>query len=125
MYSVVYGQDTYTAKTERYLYFENVFEEIDLPGENYLDRDTGILYFYPVGKVSGAELYTSKPSSDLLRVNGASHITLKNIGFKNATGNAISINANDITVDGCEISGMGADATRAQAASIVKRLLDK
>ena len=30
-----------------YFYIENVFEELDAPGEWYMDHDEGILYFMP------------------------------------------------------------------------------
>ena len=119
-----YGQNTYTAKTERYLYFENIFEEIDQPGESYLDRESGILYFYPVGKVNGAEMYLSKTGSNLLTINGAEHITFKDLDFKNGTGNAMNITGSSITVDGSEISGMGANGIKINGSNITVKNCD-
>lgn len=37
----------YGFKEGGYYYFFNVLEELDIPGEYYIDRDDGILYFYP------------------------------------------------------------------------------
>lgn len=102
-----YGQSTYTSQWERYVFFENVFEEIDQPGESYLDRETGILYFYPVGSVKNAEMSIATFGSSMFTVNGASYITFKDIDFGNSRTTAIEINADHVTVDGAEISGMG------------------
>ena len=62
-----YGQNTYTAADDRYLYFENLFEEIDVPGESYLDRENNILYFYPVGDVENATMSLSTLNSTIDR----------------------------------------------------------
>ena len=119
-----YGQNTYTAKTERYLYFENIFEEIDQPGESYLDRESGILYFYPVGKVNGAEMYLSKTTADLLSVKGTEYITFKNLEFTNSVGDAINIASDNVTVDGAVISGIGGNGIKANGSNITVKNCD-
>ncbi|MDY6314910.1 MAG: right-handed parallel beta-helix repeat-containing protein [Clostridia bacterium] len=102
-----YGQNTYTAKNERYLFFENIFEEIDQPGESYLDRETGILYFYPIGSVEKATLSVARQKTYLIEIRDASHITIKGIEFAETCGNAMGITGNNITVDGVKIHGVG------------------
>ena len=37
-------------------YFLNVIEELDSPGERFLDRDSGMLYFWPPGDIEQAEV---------------------------------------------------------------------
>ena len=47
---------TYLRKGDRY-FVENVFEELDAPGEWYLDRAAGKLYYWPPsGKVEGSRI---------------------------------------------------------------------
>jgi hypothetical protein len=41
-----YTRPTRVNKRSRF-FIENVFEELDAPGEWYLDKKNGILYFYP------------------------------------------------------------------------------
>jgi len=109
-----YGQSTYTAKTERYLYFKNIFEEIDMPGESYVDRETGILYFYPVGKVDGAEMEVSVLNSNMVEFKGASYITLDGINLKNSRRSAVIMdeNSESITIKNAEITGMSVDGVQ-------------
>lgn len=71
---------------EDYHHYENVFEEIDQPGEYYIDREAIKLYFYPpeirVGKEP--ELILSTLDQPLLDVVEASHIVFR--GLKIAGG---------------------------------------
>ncbi len=40
-------------------YALNLLEEIDVPGEWYMDRSSGILYFWPPESLTGSEMYVS------------------------------------------------------------------
>ena len=113
-----YGQNTYTAKTERYLYFENLFEEIDQPGESYLDRESGILYFYPIGSVKDAKMEISRLNDSLVTINGASYLNFDGINFTEGCRTAFSINGNDIMVSNAVIRGLGEDGITASGSRI-------
>ncbi|NQT12522.1 MAG: right-handed parallel beta-helix repeat-containing protein, partial [Planctomycetes bacterium] len=58
-------------RQQRY-YVENVFEELDEPGEWYLNRATGTLYYYPLPGETMAEVEVVAPAltSTLLSFNG-------------------------------------------------------
>ncbi len=62
-------------RQQRY-YVENVFEELDEPGEWYLNRTTGTLYYYPLPGETMAEVEVVAPTltSTLVSLDGdASH----------------------------------------------------
>ena len=47
-------------------YVFNLLEELDLPGEWYLDRSTGILYFYPPGGLKTGSVQLSRLATPLV-----------------------------------------------------------
>src|SRR5260370_39972118 len=51
-------------KHDKYRFVENVFEELDAPGEWYLDEKTAMLYFYPP---AGLDLKTATVEALRLR----------------------------------------------------------
>ena len=110
-------------------YFYNVFEELDSPGEWYLDREKGVLYLYPACRLEDAKIILSISARPLLKVSGASDIsfsgftligtrgsaaeidgegiTLENCVIKNVAGNAAVVNGSRCAVRGCEITRTG------------------
>jgi len=108
------------------IYFANVFEEIDKPGESYVDREKGILYFYPVGKVEGSEMVVSTLEKEMLKITNASHITFK---FTDIIGHWAEKDINDMATKGI-VSGVTATTfepdrsiTRAEFAALMARAL--
>ena len=91
-------------------YIFNVLEELDSPGEWYLDRDCGILYIYPPEKMEKAEIVLSLSTEDLITVEGAEYICLEGLSVKGTRGDGIVIKSNNVTVSDCfisELSGNG------------------
>lgn len=86
------------------VYFQNVLEELDSPGEGYLERPSGKLHLYPpesFGKNS--DIRFSSNNKYALQFDGSKNITLKDIKLNNV---AVKIsNAKNIMIDGCNISG--------------------
>lgn len=88
------------------VYFGNIFEEIDKPGEMYIDRETGIMYFYPIGDVQDADMTVSVLDKNMLNFYGTSNITFDGINFKNTRKTPINITKSDkIRIENAEISG--------------------
>ncbi len=88
------------------LYFGNIFEEIDRPGESYVDRENNILYFYPVGDTVGSNMVVSTLNRSMVTINDASYINFKNIAFKETRITPVTVNnSKNIVFDGNEFSG--------------------
>ena len=67
-----------------YLFVENIFEELDAPGEWYLDRDNNVLYVYPLAGDDLAQASVIGASLDqLFIVKGSQDKPVKNLHIKN------------------------------------------
>ena len=88
-------------------YFLNVLEELDRPGEWYLDRQTGRLYFWPPGDIDSCRAVVS--ISDLLvSLEDVSHVRIQGFIFEAARGDAITISGGtENKIAGCVFRNMG------------------
>jgi Right handed beta helix region len=92
----------------RRFYVLNLLEELDEPGEYYLDRISHTLYFWPPAPIAGASARISVLSSPLIKISGAQNIHIEGITFEETRGEAIAIqNAVDCVVAGCTIRNTG------------------
>ena len=63
--------------------FENVFEELDRPGEYYIDKNTGILYLYPVREMKDATIKISMLEENfMIKAKNTSFVTFSGIDRK-------------------------------------------
>ncbi len=86
-----YGLDTRGYGERRY-YALNILEELDCPGEWYLDRTTGQLYFWPPASVENATVTLSMREEPLISLNGASYITIQGLTIECCRSHAVTIN---------------------------------
>ena len=88
-------------------YALNLLEELDTPGEWYLDRTSGLLYFWPPSDV-GKGRPTVSLTRDLIRLEGVSNVTLRGLTLEACRGDAITIRggSHDV-IDGCKILSAG------------------
>ena len=93
-------------------YAYNLLEEIDTPGEWYLDRESGKLYFYPPSDPAAATIEISMVNEPLLRMDGASYATLSGLTFELGRYHGVVIEGGDhCLLAGCtlrELAGDGA-----------------
>lgn len=93
---------------KRAYYALNLLEEIDEPGEWYLDRRSGILYFCPPGPVEEAKISVSLLEEPMVAMEGASHITFQGLTFEVARGIAVTIErGTENVVAGCTFRNLG------------------
>lgn len=98
-------------KPGRRFFVRNVLEELDSPGEWYLDNDAGILYFYPPTKEIEAKPADISVLPSIFMLNHAQRIILRNLTIEDVTGTAVdAISGSDNHIEGCEIRNTGAGA---------------
>ena len=102
------NQVTFKNKQSAYLpvagtsfYFKNLIEEIDLPGESYIDRGNRIVYFYPFSDMENAEVIVPVSQKAFFVSKGAKNITIKDIDFEYVREGMFDISADSFVIDGC------------------------
>lgn len=86
----------------------NLVEEIDLPGEWAVDFKSGKLYFWPPTDLAKATISLADADGPLVRMKGASGITLRGISLQGVLGNGIEItDGESCRVSGCTIRNVG------------------
>ncbi len=73
---------------DRY-YFRNALEELDAPGEWYLDKRTWTLYFWPEEPLSSRPVYAPKLRT-IIDVFAAKSVTIRGLTFECAEGTAVN-----------------------------------
>jgi parallel beta-helix repeat protein len=91
---------------DRY-YFRGGREDLDAPGEWYVDRDSGVLRLVAPGPLEGRAV-TVPVVSTLVKIEGAAHVTFRGFTMEAATGEAFLLDrAESCTVAACTIRGVG------------------
>jgi hypothetical protein len=75
---------------QRYFYY-NVLEELDSPGEWYLDRGTGMLYLYPPSPITEGSVQLSLLKDPMVHLDGVSHVSFSKLTFEVSRGSGIHI----------------------------------
>lgn len=84
----------------------NLLEELDEPGEWYLDRSKGVLYFWP--PAGSGETVVSLQESPLVAMSGASHVELRDLTLEFARGDGIRITGGTGNlVKHCRLANLG------------------
>ncbi|MHB9024713.1 MAG: right-handed parallel beta-helix repeat-containing protein [Armatimonadota bacterium] len=103
----------YGFRAGQHYYFLNILEELDQPGEYYLDRATGILYFWPPATMKEAEIYVSLLAEPMVVLKDASHVLLRGLTLEYTRGHAVTISGGEGTlVERCAIRHIGNWAVR-------------
>lgn len=105
-YGVMGG--TWGRKDRRFHVF-NLLEELDAPGEWYLDRARKHLYLMPRhGEPTAADDTTLVFSSEpVLLAQGVKHLRFERLDFAYGYGDGVSIQGDDVTVADCRVSCFG------------------
>ena len=95
-------------KNQRF-YFLNVLEELDSPGEWYLDRSRGLLYLWPPAEINEADV--SMLESPLVELDSCSWTRIEGMTFSYGRREGIRIRGgHDNAVSGCVFANLGGDA---------------
>ena len=91
------------------LYFYNIPEELDIPGE-YFIGDDAILYYYPTEEFETATM-SFPVADDIVYLDGAEYITFQNLTLTSCRDKAFELRgANHISILDCTISAIGGSA---------------
>jgi len=97
-------------KNQRY-YFLNILEELDSPGEYYIDRKNGILYFWPPSQIGTNDAYVSIMDKELVSLNETSYVTFQGIIFEGVQRNAVKVtDGTNNKIAGCTLRNIGVTA---------------
>ncbi|MBC2594422.1 right-handed parallel beta-helix repeat-containing protein [Ruficoccus amylovorans] len=93
----------YGVKAQQPFFVYNLLEELDAPGEWYLDRKAGMLYLLPpAGGAMAGDIELSVLSQPFVECLDASYITFEDIAFATARGDGITVrNGREVVISGC------------------------
>ncbi len=87
----------------------DLLEELDMPGEYYIDAETDILYYYPEKTLKGAQMEITTLNDNLVTLEDVEYINFKGITFSQGRACAIMITdaAKHIYIDNCRFDNFG------------------
>ncbi len=101
-------------RNQRY-YALNVLEELDRPGEWYLDRTKGLLYFWPPRSQRREIPTASVLDVPFITLDSASHVAIENLTFTESRAGAVLIREGEgNVVRTCQITNLGGEAIRVE-----------
>ena len=105
--SVVPPYHTYGYRKGQWFRGFNLLTEIDMPGEWYIDRLAGILYFWPPQPVDQGRVEVSMVPG-LFRLTDTSHVTIRGLRMEATRSTAITITGGQqCRVVGCTFRNLG------------------
>ena len=81
----------YEPRATMRFYVYNLLEELDIPGEYYLDYDNAVLYLCPLGDIEEAEVSLSLTKDTLITLMNTNYVTFSGINVLGARNGAFKI----------------------------------
>lgn len=114
----------YSFRKNQRFYFLNILEELDRPGEYYVDRKAGLLYFWPPAcaepasaggpaSLAGADTLVSVLTEPLISLQDVNHVEFRGLTLEAGRGCGIQISGgSDLLVAGCILRNLGTWAVK-------------
>jgi hypothetical protein len=109
-YGIGYDPDFVWADSPRRFFALNLIEELDEPGEWFLDTSSLVLYLWPRDESSNLDddIVLSLLQDPLVAMESASHVSFEGITFETSRGSAIEIReGSDNRIAGCTFRNLG------------------
>lgn len=105
--SVVPPYHTYGYRKGQWFRGFNLLTELDAPGEWYIDRETGVLYFWPPKPIARGRVEVSV-APGLFTLTEASHVTLRGLLMETARSTAVTVTGGrECRIVGCTFRNLG------------------
>ena len=99
------GGTNYKAEERCMFYFFNVLDEIDMPGESYMDRENKILYYLPPNDNQNPTMEIAALESSIISLNNTSYLNFEGLTFDGSKEQIVTADTvNHIHFNGCEFS---------------------
>lgn len=86
----------------------NLLEELDEPGEWYLDRATGVLYFWPPTTIGRGDVWVSLLEEPLVRIENAEDVLLQGVVLEYGRNHGVEIRDGARNrLSGCKVRNVG------------------
>lgn len=101
----LYFTGGYEPREGMVFFWYHIPEELDIPGEYYVDNDC-ILYYYPTDAHKTATYTMPTLDENIITFDGAEYITIDNLTIEASRGDGISGCGNNITIQNCTVQGV-------------------
>lgn len=99
LYSVKQGNPS-----PRRYYALNLIEELDRPGEYFIDRNSGLLYFWPPAPLADARVVLSTLKAPVVATKDAANVILRGLTVDASLGNGIDVSGGKgVCIQACEV----------------------
>ena len=86
----------------------NLLCELDTAGEWYLDRASGILFFWPPSDIDGGEAVVSVLETPMVTLDDASHVVFRGLTLEAGRRHGVTIKGGEgVLLAGCTVRNMG------------------
>ena len=107
------GGTSWSDFNERRYCVMNVLEELDSPGEWFLDRKANRLYFYPPKSIDGAAVVLSTLEQPLISLRNVEHVQFQGFSLGPTFGHGMVVQGGtNNAVLGCRIANTGQDGVQ-------------
>jgi parallel beta-helix repeat protein len=98
----------YGYKEGRRFYYLNVLEELDQPGEWYLDRELGQIYVWPLDEPRNTEFIASTLETPIVVATDVSFVTFRDLSFECGRDAGVKIiGGQDVLIEHCRFANLG------------------
>jgi hypothetical protein len=86
----------------------NILDELDSPGEWYVDKKSGILYFWPSSDIEGSSILVSVLEDPIISLEGASYVTIRDLTIEVGRGIGVYMErGTNNLIAGCTVRNVG------------------